>query len=138
MKKITLIWIIISFIFLSLAIYHFRISNSSISHFKLSERPAKNVQISLAGADVDKPIRVFVADFNTFIDDLNKSNSRQNNISALSYFIAFITSLFSIFESSRSQPVTKNSTQKAKDKNKKNISIINKDEQINSNGIKKE
>lgn len=80
------LWIIFSLIFGGLAIFHFLQSNKSI---KKPENKAKVKTIN----GVNLGINEFINDFGTYIDDLNKQNRIVNILTAIGYFIAFLTSL---------------------------------------------
>lgn len=75
-------------------------SGNRISHFKMSERPMTQmtgvqVRIQMAGADVDQPLRDFTHDFNFYLDNYNKSSSRQHKVQAIGYWVASATAVFS-------------------------------------------
>lgn len=80
------LWIIFSFIFGGLAVFHFIQSNKSI---KKPENKAKIKTINGANLGISE----FINDFGAYIDDLNKQNRIVNILTAIGYFIAFLTSL---------------------------------------------
>jgi len=97
MKKLSIIWLIFVLLFISLGFFHLNASRKSISPFQLSERPFdKYVSAEIAGADIDKPLKDFARDFNSYLGDYNKSSRKQNRIAASGYFLALLTAIFSM------------------------------------------
>jgi len=95
---LSIIWLIFSILFLILGCFHWKASRKSIPPFQVSERPlAKQASVGILGADVDKPLRDFAHDFNSYLDHYNKSSRRQNRIGACGYFLASAAALFSMF-----------------------------------------
>ena len=92
------IWLIFTFLFFSLGCCHCISSGKIIPPFQVSGRPFdKQVSVKIAGVDVDKPLKDFAADFNSYLDHYNKSSRRQNRFQAFGYFLASATALFSFF-----------------------------------------
>ena len=98
------IWLIFTFLFIFLAGYHWKVSTKVISHFQLSQRQFSNsassgirVSMKVAGTDIDEPLANFVRDFNSYLDDYNKSGRRQNRIQACGYLLASLMAISSIF-----------------------------------------
>lgn len=97
-----LIWLLFSLMFFYLAYKHFRASGKSISRFEAWKRPMMQpssrmqVSIGIAGAGVDEPLEHFVQDFNSYIEDYNKSSRMQNQWQAIGYLVAAIAALFSM------------------------------------------
>ena len=60
-------------------------------------QPSSGTQViaKIGGADIDKPLEDFVGDFNSYLDDYNKSSRRQHKIQAAGYCAASATALFS-------------------------------------------
>jgi hypothetical protein len=93
-----IVWLIFAVLFLVLGCFHWKASRRNVPPFEVSERPlAKQASIGILGADVDKPLRDFARDFNSYLDHYNKSSRRQNRIGAFGYFLASATALFSFF-----------------------------------------
>lgn len=53
--------------------------------------------VKIFGADVDKPLKDFARDFNSYLDRYNESLGRQNILAAIGYFLASVAALFSMF-----------------------------------------
>ena len=95
---LSIVWLIFTVLFLVLGCFHWRASGKSIPPFQVSERPlAKQGFVGILGADVDKPLKDFARDFNSYLDHYNKSSRRQNMFQAFGYFLASATALFSFF-----------------------------------------
>lgn len=97
MRSISWIWIIFTFIFLGLSIFHFIQSGNKVAQFQISKRPLDDMgRAKILGADIDKPLKDFAKDFNSFVDNYNKSTSIQNLIACIGYLIASFVSIFSM------------------------------------------
>lgn len=95
---LSIIWLIFAVLFFVLGYFHWRASGKIIPSFQVSGRPFdKQVSVKIAGADVDKPLKDFARDFNSYLDHYNESSRRQNRIQAFGYFLASATALFSFF-----------------------------------------
>jgi len=96
-----IIWLIFAALFITLAYFHWMASKKIIPSFQISKRPymqpSSGIQViaKVAGADIDKPLEDFVSDFNSYLDDYNKSSSRQHKIQAAGYCVASATAVFS-------------------------------------------
>ena len=78
--------------------FHLKASKNEISLFQISERPlSEYTSVKISGADVDKPLKDFARDFNSYLDHYNESSGRQNIMAAIGYFIASAAALFSMF-----------------------------------------
>lgn len=100
MTWLSIIWLIFAVIFLALGCFQWKVAHKSISHFSVSERPLKQmpgieIEVKIAGADVDKPLNDFVADFNRYIDYYNQTYSKGNKTQAIGYWIASATAILS-------------------------------------------
>jgi hypothetical protein len=51
----------------------------------------------LTGVDIEKPLKIFTAEFNDYRDGYNKSARQQNILTTFGYFLAFLTALFSMY-----------------------------------------
>ena len=97
-KKMFVIWLIFTILFFSLGCFHLKASKNKISLFQISERPlSEYTSVKISGADVDKPLKDFARDFNSYLDRYNESSERQNIIAAIGYFLASAAALFSMF-----------------------------------------
>ncbi len=100
---IPVIWLIFTALFLVLGIFHWIASRKVIPHFQVSVRPymqpSSGIQViaKIGGADIDKPLEDFVSEFNSYLDDYNQSQRRQNRLQAFGYFLASATALYSLF-----------------------------------------
>ena len=93
---VIIIWIIFALVFLGLSIFHFVQSGKRITQFQVSERPLIQGKVIVKGADIDKPLKDFVNDFNSYIDNYNKLTAKQNRIAAFGYLLASIVAIFSL------------------------------------------
>lgn len=97
MKPISIIWLLFTFLFLYLTVYHYNQSKHKYPAFKLTERtfddPQSGFKITaeIAGSPIDKPLQDFTTDFNKYLNNQNESNKKQNMASARGYFIAMLT-----------------------------------------------
>jgi hypothetical protein len=95
---LSIIWLIFAVLFVALGCFHWKASRKSIPPFQVSERPlSKHASVGILGADVDKPLKDFASDFNSYLTQYNKSSRRQNRVQAFGYFLASATALFSYF-----------------------------------------
>ncbi len=102
MKNLKLIWSIFTFIFLILSIYHFYLSTINLNKIELIEIPEKLGFLVTEDFpddfDMYDPLKQFLNDFNSQVARQNNFSSHINKISALGYFLACLTSLFSAFQ----------------------------------------
>ncbi len=97
------IWLLFAVGFFALAYYHWLTSRKFIPPLKITTRPYKQpdspikVTMTIAGADIDKPLEDFVHDFNSYLVDNNNMSRRQNILQACGYLLASLTAGFSIF-----------------------------------------
>ncbi len=98
--SISILWIIFTLLFFFLGLRHWNISKESIPQFKISKRPlAHSGSVKILGADVDQPIKDFANNFNSYLDEQNKTSKNQNRSSAFGYWLASLTAVASlIFE----------------------------------------
>jgi len=101
MTSISWIWLIFTIIFLGLSIFHFIKSRKKVAKFQLTERPgSESSRVIVQGLDIDKPLEDFTKDFNKYLDNYNKSTSRQNLLASFGYFaaatVAFISMLIEL------------------------------------------
>ncbi|MFZ3069139.1 MAG: hypothetical protein WA052_02365 [Microgenomates group bacterium] len=83
-----LLWIVFSFIFLMLTIFHFYQATRKIPKLK-NKGEIKTIN------GVKMGMSEFVEDFGIYIDDSNKLNRTINVVQAFGYFAAFCTSVYS-------------------------------------------
>lgn len=97
-----IIWLIFAVLFLGLAYYHWVVSRVTISPLKITIRPLNQpdspirATITVAGADIDQPLKDFAGDFNNYLVAYNKSSRKQNIFQACGYLLASLTAIFSI------------------------------------------
>lgn len=86
------IWLIFSVIFLILTLFHIYQSFQKIKKIE-SKAQVKSIN------GVNVGIHEFIQDFNLYLSKFNHQNKRINLITAIGYFTAFLTSIFSYFKS---------------------------------------
>jgi hypothetical protein len=97
-KMLITIWFAFAVIFFGLGTWHWTTANRKISHFSATERPkVPGVQFKaeIMGMDIDQPIKDFVAEFNKYIDDYNKTSNDANKMQAVGYWVACATAIVS-------------------------------------------
>ena len=98
METITILWILFALLFLGLAMFHFFQSQKKVPHFQQSKRPGANRgSVKILGMDIDQLTTNLVNGFNTYIDELNRSNKATNIIQGVGYMLASLTALFSMY-----------------------------------------
>lgn len=95
MKRIAFIWGIFTLIFFMLGLIYHNRSKKEIEHFEIKKSEAITID-AINGFSLDFGFDNFVVDFNAYIDELNSENRKQNQISSFGYFIASLTSFFSL------------------------------------------
>jgi len=85
-----IIWIIFSFIFLCLTIFHFYRSAKKI------EKPRNKAEIKTFNG-VNLGIHEFIEDFLKYLDTYDRDNRNQNLAAGFGYLLATITAIISIF-----------------------------------------
>jgi hypothetical protein len=99
MMWIAVIWFFFAIIFLVLGCFQRRMASKLISHFNISQRPkipGVEIKVSIAGNDIDQPLRDFIAGFNSYIDDYNSISSKEHKTQAVGYWIASATAMLSL------------------------------------------
>ena len=94
MKSITIIWAIFTLLFLCFGIIHIFAAYRSIPPFQIK---AEGSVGKINGIPVHTGFKNFVTDFNSYLDDQNRSSRFQNWLAAIGYFAASLTALFSMF-----------------------------------------
>ena len=98
-----IIWLVFASLFFSLAYYHWRESKKCFPLFHLPEipywKPARGISVNtgILDSDIKKAFDNFGDGFNSYVEDYNKSSSRQNKWQAGGYMIASLAAIFSIF-----------------------------------------
>jgi hypothetical protein len=99
MMWIAVIWFFFAIVFLVLGCFQRRMASKLISHFNISQRPkipGVEIKVSIAGSDIDQPLRDFIAGFNSYIDDYNSISSKEHKTQAVGYWIASATAMLSL------------------------------------------
>jgi hypothetical protein len=94
------IWLIFAIMFLALGCFQWKMAGNGISHFHINKRPLKQrpgieIEVKIAGSDVDQPLEEFVADFNGYIDDYNQTTNKEHKTQAIGYWVASATAILS-------------------------------------------
>ena len=120
MKTIKIIWLIFCVLFLFLGCFHLYQSKYNISTIdeNIERKFSKSTNVKISGTDADKPLQDKIVAINNFIAELNKSNKFQNIAAAVGYFLASLTSLFSISLSKKNIYKLKNNCNKKYNKYK--------------------
>lgn len=93
---LSLFWLLVAFIFFFIAGKHYRESKRSIGKFGWSVGSSVDLgSPRVFGPDINGLFREFVPNFNSFIEEYNKSNQRQNQILAFVDFLAGLTAIIS-------------------------------------------
>ncbi|HDZ02749.1 MAG TPA: hypothetical protein ENH52_15120 [Nitrospirae bacterium] len=95
MKLISIIWLIFTVLFTYLSYFHYEQSKNVYPDFKVIKRPVK-MKTEILGMAPDKPLKDFAKHFNEYLDNQNKSNKKQNKLSAVGYIAAAFTSFISL------------------------------------------
>lgn len=96
MKSIIIIWLVFTFIFFALGYLHWEQSKQVIQKIDVTKLLGDGVTIDIKGVSLEKPFEDFADKFNnSYLDQLNKSNSKANHYAAYGYWTASLTSLFS-------------------------------------------
>ncbi len=90
MISIICVWIIFTFIFLGLSIYHFVLSKKKVA--ELNKTTMSSGRVEILGLDINK----FANGVNSFVDDYNASTTKQNRIAAAGYLLAALVAIFSL------------------------------------------
>ena len=93
MNPITIIWAIFTSLFFGLTLFHVFSAYRSIPPFKIKSDGSVG---KINGTPVHTGFENFVIDFNSYLDDQNRSVRSQNWLTAIGYFLAAITALFSL------------------------------------------
>lgn len=94
---LSLIWLIFTLIFSTLAVMSFSQASKRISALELTARPmASRASVQVMGMDIDKPLADFIFEFNSYIENYNKSAKLQNLFAAWGYVAAGLVSLVSL------------------------------------------
>jgi len=98
----SVIWLILVVLFVLLGMYYHSQSARKIPHIETSVRPlqredsALQVQVSVAGSELDEPLHEFVRKLNEQIDETNLASSRANRLTAYGYYLASFAAFVSM------------------------------------------
>jgi len=87
-NNLQIIWVVFTFSFLILCIFHLKQAHSEIEKFK-NKGQIKNINGLSPG------VIEFIEDFNKYIDKQNSDNKKINYAQAFGYLLAAITSIIS-------------------------------------------
>ena len=87
---IQIIWSIFGLIFITLTFFHLYQSTVDIEKFPRVGKVRKISGISIGVVE-------FQDKFNEYLDKVNKKNKKMHILTAVGYFVAFLTSMFSIY-----------------------------------------
>ena len=91
------IWLVFAVLFFLLGRSHWRKSERSIPPFAVPERPDMvHKAVQILGADVDRPIREFMSNFNAYLARQNAVSRDANRKSAFGYFLATVMAILSL------------------------------------------
>lgn len=93
MKRITIIWLIFTVMFFCLGIVHVFFAQRDIPPFKIKAQGSVG---KINGIPVHTGFKNFVKDFNSYLDDQNRSARSQNRVAVVGYFAASLTAFFSM------------------------------------------
>ena len=93
-QSLALIWLIFFIIRSILAFIHIR---TATKHMKPIDFSFSNATAKKISASAQDELNRFIHEVNGYIDSYNKSSARQHIITALGYYAASLTALFSMF-----------------------------------------
>jgi hypothetical protein len=99
-------WLAFVVVFVALAGFHFWLAIQTTPRFALPSRPIPQgvvIQMQVIGTDIDRPIKEFVAEFNSYLDSQNISSSRGNFAAFGGYLLAALTAALSFFRELKSR-----------------------------------
>jgi hypothetical protein len=98
---LSIVWLIFAGLFFVLGWAHWSDAGKSIPPFNMSQRELQKpgsglqVDITMAGTALDKPLQAFAQDFNAYLSEQNHSSGAANWRAAWGYFLAAGTALVS-------------------------------------------
>ena len=101
MISLIIIWLIFAYLFIVLGVTHLFASKKAIGNFQAQEiRYREDIHVEFVGprtdVDLNEPLRDFVQNFNSYINEVNKSSRNGNRLAALGYFLATATAFLSM------------------------------------------
>ena len=94
------VWFVFFTMFLALGCFQWRmVGKGMISHLRMPERQQRaNIRatITIAGSDIDDPLRNFVSEVNGFIEDYNQTSNKEHKTQAIGYWVASATAILSL------------------------------------------
>ena len=95
-RGVFVLWLIFAAVFGGLGIRHWIDSGKDIPAFEVKELTGgRGGDVEIFGVSVDEPLRQFGKDFNGYLADQNESNRNANLFTAVGYFLASLTAIFS-------------------------------------------
>ena len=93
MRPIPIIWALFVLLFFCLGWFHVSAARKTIPSFEIE---AKGSVGKIEGIPVHTGFKNFVEDFNSYVATRNRSSRVQNTLSAIGYFAASLTAIFSM------------------------------------------
>lgn len=94
---ISIIWLIFSILFFSLAGFHFVESQHTIPKIEVRRYPSEDiVSVKIVGVPIEQRLFDFGDDFNKFVNNLNESNRKANLYAGFGYILAGFTAVISL------------------------------------------
>ncbi len=99
---LSVIWLIFTILFLLLGKSHWIESQNIIPPFELTQRemdkPSSSIHatITIKGTELDKPLKDFTNEFNSYLEKQNQSSHKANRNAAWGYFLASLAALISM------------------------------------------
>jgi len=96
----SIIWFVFTIIFLLLGIIHLQEVDNRIPPFTVPEFYVGQFSLKLNSGGktvgLEEPVKVFVKDFNQYLETQNQANATANRRAAFGYFVAAFTALVSL------------------------------------------
>ncbi len=94
---ISIIWLVFTFIFVTLGCSHWEQSKQVIPKLEVKKLLGGGSDITKGGVSIEKPFQDFANEFNNnYLEQQNKSNFEANRNAAFGYFVASLTALFAV------------------------------------------
>ena len=93
-------WLLFTFLFLFLAVFHFIETSKEIPLFVHSPIQPNKIDCVFVnewtGVDLDKPLRSFTVKFNKYLENYNQAARNQNLLAGLGYLLGGVVSAISL------------------------------------------
>lgn len=95
-RMVAVLWLAFTVLFCVMAFFHWRLSTENAPDFVVATRPGAGFgSVQILGADIDKPLRDFTANFNEYVHVQNATSHRENFLAMWGYLAAAMTSIVS-------------------------------------------